>query len=107
MLSLVEKTRNSQVTQATLCLAVESADAKLQIAIHAPIGGVAQRLPYAGTMGETKFLVIRQRDGRVCVEMTKPGGRPRLIPDFRDMSEAEAWIIQTKRLMTFGVPKRP
>jgi hypothetical protein len=39
--------------------------------------------------------------------MTKPGGRPRLIPDFRDMSEAEAWIIQTKRLMTFGVPKRP
>jgi hypothetical protein len=84
-----------------------SSDAKLQRAIHAPIGGVAQRLPYTGAMGETEFQVIRQQDGRVCVEMTKPGGRTRLIPDFRDTSEAEAWIVQTQRLITSGVPKRP
>ena len=64
-------------------------DPKMQIysaQIHAPIGGVAQRLPYDADMGETKFLVIRERDGRVSVEMmtTKPNGRPRVFPDFRD-----------------------
>jgi hypothetical protein len=84
-----------------------TSDAKLQRAIHAPIGGMAQRLPYTGAMGETKFLVIRQTNGRVSVEMTKPNGRPRVFPDFRDEADAHAWIIQTKRLMTFGVPKRP
>ena len=84
-----------------------TSEAKLQRAIHAPIGGVSQRLPYTGAIGETKFLVIRQTNGRVSVEMTKPNGRPRVFPDFRDTSEAEAWIVQTQRLMTFGVPKRP
>ena len=83
-----------------------TSDAKLQRAIHAPIGGMAQRLPYTGAMGETKFLVIRQTNGRVSVEMTKPNGCPGLIPDFRDTSEAEAWIVQTRRLFTFEVPKR-
>jgi hypothetical protein len=90
-----------------LWLAMEPENANLQRAIHAPIGGMAQRLPYTGAMGETKFLVIRQTNGRVSVEMTKPNGRPRVFPDFRDEADAHAWIIQTKRLMTFGVPKRP
>ena len=57
-------------------------------------------------MGETKFLLVRQRDGRVDVEMTKPGGRPRLIPDFRDEAEAEAWIVQTQRLLGIEMPRR-
>jgi hypothetical protein len=57
-------------------------------------------------MGETKFLVIRERDGRVCVEMTKPNGRPRAFPDFRDEAEAEAWIVQTQRLIGIEMPKR-
>jgi hypothetical protein len=36
--------------------------------------------------------------GLFAVEITRPTGRPRLIPDFRDEREAEAWIIQIRRL---------
>ena len=57
-------------------------------------------------MGETKFLVIRQTNGRVSVEMTKPNGRPRVFPDFRDEAEAEAWIVQTQRLLGIEMPRR-
>jgi hypothetical protein len=63
-------------------------------------------------MGETTFQVIRQNDGRASVELTKPNGRRRVIPDFRDEREAKAWIIQMKRLIDearphlFGVTRR-
>ena len=83
-----------------------ASDAKLQRAIHAPIGGLAERLPYNADMGEIKFLVTRERDGRVSVEMTKPNGRPRVFPDFRDEAEAEAWIVQTQRLLGIEMPRR-
>jgi hypothetical protein len=63
-------------------------------------------------MGETKFLLIRQKDSRVSVEMTKPNGRRRIIPDFRDEADANAWIVQMQRLIyatnpqTIGVKRR-
>jgi hypothetical protein len=55
---------------------------------------------------------MRQKDGRISVEMTKPNGRRRIIPDFRDEAEANAWIIQMQRLIEaaqphlLGLPRR-
>jgi hypothetical protein len=49
-------------------------------------------------MGKTTYGLTRQEDGRISVEMTKPNGRRRTIPDFRDEAEANAWIIQMQRL---------
>jgi hypothetical protein len=63
-------------------------------------------------MGGTTYRLIPQKNGRVNVEMTKPNGRRRIIPDFRDEAEANAWIIQTQRLIDaaqphmFGLPRR-
>lgn len=62
-------------------------------------------------MGEMKFLLMQQKDGRIGIEMTKPNGRLQLIPDFRDEAEANAWIIQIRRQFAdahphvFGLPK--
>ena len=63
-------------------------------------------------MGETKFLLIQQSDGRIGIEMTKSSGRRQLIPDFRDEAEANAWMIQIRRQFAdahphiFGLPKK-
>jgi len=67
---------------------------------------------YQRSMGKTTYGLRRQKDGRISVEMTKPNGRQRIIPDFRDEAEANAWIIQTQRLIDaaqphmFGLPRR-
>jgi hypothetical protein len=58
-------------------------------------------------MTDTVYLVIPQKDRRVSVEMVKPDGRRRLIPDFRDVAEANAWIIQTRRLIEASHPHVP
>jgi hypothetical protein len=50
-------------------------------------------------MVNTVYRLIRQPDRRVGVEMAKPNGRRRVIPDFVDEAEANAWIIQTQRLI--------
>jgi hypothetical protein len=50
-------------------------------------------------MGKTTYGLTRQKDGQISVEMTKPNGRRRIIPDFRDEAEANAWIIQMQRLI--------
>jgi hypothetical protein len=33
------------------------------------------------------------------VEMTPPNGRLRLIPDLRNKADADAWIVQTARML--------
>jgi hypothetical protein len=58
-------------------------------------------------MGKTTYRLIRQKDGRISVEMTKPNGRRRIIPDFRDEAEADAWIIQMQRLIESAHPYMP
>ena len=58
-------------------------------------------------MGKTTYGLRRQKDGRISVEMTKPNGRQRIIPDFRDEAEANAWIIQTQRLIEAANPHLP
>ena len=50
-------------------------------------------------MAEALFLVIPQKGRLFAVEMTPNGGKKRLIPDFRSKGEADAWIVQTKRLL--------
>jgi hypothetical protein len=50
-------------------------------------------------MAEALFHVIPQKGHLFAVEMIPPGGRMRLIPDFRSKGEADAWIVQTKRLL--------
>ena len=53
------------------------------------------------------YRLIKQKDRLVSVEMLKPTGRRQIIPDFRDEAEANAWIIQTRRLMQAARPHLP
>ena len=55
-------------------------------------------------MVDTVYRLIPQKDRRISVEMVKPNGRRRVIPDFVDEAEANAWIIQTQRLNSGGSP---
>jgi hypothetical protein len=41
-------------------------------------------------MGQTTYRLIAQEDRRISVEMVRPSGQRRLIPDFRDEAEANA-----------------
>ncbi len=50
-------------------------------------------------MTETIYHVVPQKNSLFTVEMTPPNGRLRLIPDFRDKADADAWIVQTMRMM--------
>jgi hypothetical protein len=50
-------------------------------------------------MPKAVFRVIAQAGGLFSVEMTPPGVKPRVIPDFRSRQEADAWIVQTQRLL--------
>jgi hypothetical protein len=50
-------------------------------------------------MTETIYRVIPQSNHRFTVEMAPANGRLRLIPDFRDHAEADAWIVQTVRML--------
>ena len=58
-------------------------------------------------MVDTVYRLIGQKDRRISVEMAKPDGRLRVIADFRDKAEAEAWIIQTKRMIRIAHPYPP
>jgi hypothetical protein len=58
-------------------------------------------------MGETRFRVVPQKDRQISVEMVKPNGQRRLIPDFRDEAEAKAWIVQIQRIMQATHPRLP
>lgn len=55
-------------------------------------------------MPKTVYRVIRQED-HFAVEMLSPSGERYLIPDFRDQHEADAWIVQTKRLRSLRDPR--
>ena len=58
-------------------------------------------------MVDTVYRLYPQKDRRISVEMAKPNGRTRVIPDFVDEAEANAWIIQTKRLIRSAHPYPP
>ena len=58
-------------------------------------------------MVDTVYRLIPQKDRRISFEMAKPNGRSRVIPDFVSEAEANAWIIQTKRLIWSAHPFPP
>jgi len=58
-------------------------------------------------MMETNFRLVTQEDRRISVEMVKPNGQRRLIPDFRDEADAKAWIIQIQRAIQSAHPRLP
>jgi hypothetical protein len=58
-------------------------------------------------MADTIYRSIPQKDRRISVEMTKPNGRRRVIADCVDEAEANAWIVQTKRLLRVVHPFPP
>jgi hypothetical protein len=54
---------------------------------------------HLGKMTEAIYHVIPQENNLFTVEMTPSNGRLRLIPDFRDKADADAWIVQTVRML--------
>lgn len=50
-------------------------------------------------MGKITFRLVPQKDQHISVEMTKANGQHKLIPDFRDEADANAWIVQMQRLL--------
>jgi hypothetical protein len=50
-------------------------------------------------MAQATFHVIPQKGHLFTVEMIPPSGARRLIPNFRDKAEADAWIVQTERML--------
>jgi hypothetical protein len=58
-------------------------------------------------MNETSYRVIARSKGCFDVEMEKPNGRKRTVPGFNSEHEAEAWIIQAKRLIRDANPWTP
>jgi hypothetical protein len=48
-------------------------------------------------MPDTVYRVVPQGDHDVSVEMIRPSGARRVIPDIRDAAEANAWLVQMQR----------
>lgn len=58
-------------------------------------------------MAETSYRVVPGKDSSYDVEMDKSGGRRTVIPGFRSEHEANAWIVQAKRLIRDAGPWTP
>jgi hypothetical protein len=58
-------------------------------------------------MAETSYRVVPGKDSSYDVEMEKSGGRRTVIPGFRSEHEANAWIVQAKRLIRDAGPWTP
>ena len=52
-----------------------------------------------GGMTSMAYRVISEKGHSFSVEMNNLKGKCSLIPGFRDKSEADAWIVQTKRML--------
>ena len=52
-----------------------------------------------GGMISMAYRVISEKGHSFSVEMNNLKGKCSLIPGFRDKSEADAWIVQTKRML--------
>jgi hypothetical protein len=56
-------------------------------------------------MAIATFQISPQSDGSFNVEMTTTGGLPRTIPGLGSEHEANAWIVQTQRLLQQADPR--
>ena len=58
-------------------------------------------------MADTSYRVVPGKGSGYDVEMDKSGGRKTVIPGFRSEHEANAWIVQAKRLIRDAGPWTP
>jgi hypothetical protein len=58
-------------------------------------------------MAETSYRVVPGKNSSYDVEMEKSAGRRTVIPGFRSEHEANAWIVQAKRLIRDAGPWTP
>ena len=68
---------------------------------------VKEKPPMVSDMGAVMYRLIKQKNRLVSVEMVKPSGTRQIIPDFRDEADANAWIIQTRRMIQATHPHLP
>jgi hypothetical protein len=58
-------------------------------------------------MVEITYRVVPRTKHRFDVEMARPNGRPKLIEGFGSEHEANAWIVQTQRMIRAAGPWTP
>lgn len=58
-------------------------------------------------MTDISYRVVPRGKSGFDVEMDKPDGRKQIVPGFRSEHEAEAWIVQAKRMIRDAGPWTP
>jgi hypothetical protein len=58
-------------------------------------------------MADNSYRIVPKGKNGFDVEMEKPGGRKTTVPGFRSEHEANAWIVQTKRMIRDAGPWTP
>jgi hypothetical protein len=58
-------------------------------------------------MTDISYRVVPRGKSGFDVEMDKPDGRKQTVPGFRSEHEAEAWIVQAKRMIRDAGPWTP
>jgi hypothetical protein len=58
-------------------------------------------------MTDISYRVVPRGKNGFDVEMDKPDGRKQTVPGFRSEHEAEAWIVQAKRMIRDAGPWTP
>ena len=58
-------------------------------------------------MVDTSYLVVPNIAGGFDVQMAKPNGKQKIAPDFGSEHEANAWIVQAKRMKREAAPWTP
>jgi hypothetical protein len=58
-------------------------------------------------MTDISYRVVPRGKSSFDVEMDKPDGRKQTVPGFRSEHEAEAWIVQAKRMIRDAGPWTP
>jgi hypothetical protein len=58
-------------------------------------------------MTDISYRVVPRGKGGFDVEMERPDGRTRTVPGFLSEHEADAWIVQAKRLIRDSSPWTP
>jgi hypothetical protein len=59
------------------------------------------------SMADTSYRVVPRGNSEFDVEMDRSDGRKKTIPGFRSEHEANAWIVQAKRLIRDAGPWTP
>lgn len=57
-------------------------------------------------MADAKYRVIREDDDSFAVEVTRTGALPQTAAGFATEAEANAWVVQDKRLWEAADPFR-